>query len=207
MLWRDLDCAPHPGQAIGCPLPPDRPACSPRSTLTTFKPAAGDHVIDVFISPCCRIPWQHASPRGRRTRVACTRVNQTPFKRSATGLLPFQYESDAGEAGLTVWRVFPCIWSCGAQPGEVEKLTAWLHDADHSALYGIRRFVHTRTPGSRGGSQCDHRNLEQRSDRRSDQPAEDAEASKRGRAGIDLLRARMILLSPIKNHTKWGKPI
>ena len=42
-------------------------ACSPRSTLTTFKPAAGDHVIDVFISPCCRIPWQHASPRGRRT--------------------------------------------------------------------------------------------------------------------------------------------
>jgi transposase len=27
--------------------------------------------------------------------------------------------------------------------GDVENLTAWLHDADHSALYGIRRFVRT----------------------------------------------------------------
>jgi hypothetical protein len=27
--------------------------------------------------------------------------------------------------------------------GDVEKLTVWLHDADRSALYGIRRFVHT----------------------------------------------------------------
>ena len=32
-----------------------------RSTLTTVKPAAGDHVIDVFIAPCCRIPSQGAS--------------------------------------------------------------------------------------------------------------------------------------------------
>ena len=27
--------------------------------------------------------------------------------------------------------------------GDVDKLTAWLHDADRSAFYGIRRFVHT----------------------------------------------------------------
>ena len=27
--------------------------------------------------------------------------------------------------------------------GDTEKLTAWLYDADRSALYGIRRFVHT----------------------------------------------------------------
>jgi hypothetical protein len=27
--------------------------------------------------------------------------------------------------------------------GDVAKLTVWLHDADRSTLYGIRRFVHT----------------------------------------------------------------
>jgi hypothetical protein len=27
--------------------------------------------------------------------------------------------------------------------GDVEKLTVWLHDADRSTLYAIRRFVHT----------------------------------------------------------------
>jgi transposase len=27
--------------------------------------------------------------------------------------------------------------------GDTEKLTTWLYDADRSALYGIRRFVHT----------------------------------------------------------------
>ena len=73
MLWRDLDCAPHPGQKVGCPLSTVTvQACSRRSTLTTFKPAAGDHVIDVFIAPSCRIPSQGASRpahhRERRTR-------------------------------------------------------------------------------------------------------------------------------------------
>ena len=66
-------CAPHPGQKVGCRLSTVTvQACSRRSTLRTFKPAAGDHVIDVFIALSCRIPSQGASrpahPRERRTR-------------------------------------------------------------------------------------------------------------------------------------------
>ena len=57
-----FDCAPHPGQKVGCRLSTVTvQACSRRSTLTTFKPAPGDHAIDVFIAPCCRVPSQGAS--------------------------------------------------------------------------------------------------------------------------------------------------
>ena len=78
MLWRDLDCAPHPGQKVGCRLSTVTvQACSRRSTLTTFKPAAGDHVIDVFIAPCCRIPSQGASrPAHHRERRTRRRLHQ-----------------------------------------------------------------------------------------------------------------------------------
>ena len=72
MLWRDLDWAPHSGQKIGCRLSTVTvKACSRRSTPTMFKPAAGDHAIDVFIASCCRIPSQGASwpaSSGGRTR-------------------------------------------------------------------------------------------------------------------------------------------
>ena len=78
MLWRDLDCAPHPGQEVGCRLSTVTvQACSRRSTLTTFKPAAGDHVIDVFIAPCCRIPSKGASrPAHHRERRTRRRLHQ-----------------------------------------------------------------------------------------------------------------------------------
>ena len=86
MLWRDLDRAPHPGQKVGRRLSTVTvKACSRRSTLTTFMPAAGDHVIDVFIAPCCRIPSQGASPpasSGASHQASLApRVNQTPRKR------------------------------------------------------------------------------------------------------------------------------
>jgi hypothetical protein len=83
VLWRDSDRAPHPGQKVGCRLCTETvQACSPRSTLTTFKPAAGDHAINVFIAPRCRIPSQRASPpahhQERRTHAACTKSQSDP---------------------------------------------------------------------------------------------------------------------------------
>ena len=82
MLWRDLDCAPHPGQKVGCRLSTVTVhARSRRSTPTTFKPAPGDHVIDVFIAPCCRIPSQGASrpasSGASHPASLAPRVNQT----------------------------------------------------------------------------------------------------------------------------------
>jgi hypothetical protein len=82
VLWRDLDCAPHPGQKVGCRLSTMTvQACSPCSTLTTFKPAAADHVIDVFIAPCCRIPSQGASsPAHHRERRTRRRLHQESIR-------------------------------------------------------------------------------------------------------------------------------
>ena len=87
MLWRDLDCAPHSGQKVGCRLSTVIvKACSRRSTLTTFMPAAGDHVIDVFITSCCRIPSQGASPPAHHRRNAApgVRSHQESIRPGAT---------------------------------------------------------------------------------------------------------------------------
>ena len=85
MLWRDLDCAPHSGQKVGCRLSTVTvKACSRRSTLTTFMPAAGDHAIDVFITSCCRIPSQGASPPAHHQEShpasACTKSQSDLLK-------------------------------------------------------------------------------------------------------------------------------
>ena len=86
--------------------------------------------------------------------------------------------------------------------GDVEKLTAWLHDADHSALYGIRRFVHTLRQDL---AAVRNAITETWSNGQTEGQINRLKMLKRamyGRAGIDLLRARMIPLSPIQNHTK-----
>jgi hypothetical protein len=86
--------------------------------------------------------------------------------------------------------------------GDVEKLTAWLHDADRSAFYGIRRFAHTLrldlaavrnaiTETWSSGQTEGHINRLKMLKR-----------AMYGRARVDLLRARMIPLSPIQNHAK-----
>ena len=85
--------------------------------------------------------------------------------------------------------------------GDVEKLTVWLHDADRSAIYGIRRFVHTlhldlaavrnaiSETWSNGQTEGQINRLKM------------LKRAMYGRAGVDLLRARMIPLSPGQNHT------
>ena len=86
--------------------------------------------------------------------------------------------------------------------GDVEKLTAWLHDADRSALYGIRRFVHTLRQDL---AAVRNAITETWSNGQTEGQINRLKMLKRamyGRAGIDLLRARMIPLSPIQNHTK-----
>jgi hypothetical protein len=80
-----VPCAPHSGQKVGCRLSTVTVhARSRRSTSTTFKPALGDHGIDVFIAPCCRIPSQGASrpasPGASHPASPAPRVNQTPLR-------------------------------------------------------------------------------------------------------------------------------
>ena len=86
--------------------------------------------------------------------------------------------------------------------GDTEKLTAWLYDADRSALYGIRRFVHTlRLDLAAVGNAI----TERWSNGQTEGQINRLKMLKRamyGSAGIDLLRARMMPLNPIPNHTK-----
>ena len=86
--------------------------------------------------------------------------------------------------------------------GDTEKLTAWLYDADRSALYGIRRFVHTlRLDLAAVGNAI----TERWSNGQTEGQINRLKTLKRamyGSAGIDLLRARMMPLNPIPNHTK-----
>jgi hypothetical protein len=102
VLWRDLDRAPHPGQKVDCRLSTVTvKACSRRSTLTTFMPAAGDHVIDVFIAPCCRIPAQGASPpassaEARHPASACTKSQSDPLDDSSLERSMYLEESNIG---------------------------------------------------------------------------------------------------------------
>ena len=110
MLWRDLDRAPHPGQKVGRRLSTVTvKACSRRSTLTTFVPAAGDHVIDVFIAPCCRIPVARRQPASiiggaSAPGVAC---NQTPPKWLPT------------PAGMRKWRSVDIVANGSIRPQQL----------------------------------------------------------------------------------------
>ncbi len=86
--------------------------------------------------------------------------------------------------------------------GDAEKLTAWMHDADHTALYGIRRFVHTLRQDL---AAVRNAITETWSNGQTEGHINRLKMLKRamyGRAGIDLLCARMIPLSPTQNHTK-----
>jgi len=85
---------------------------------------------------------------------------------------------------------------------DIEKLTVWLHDADRSALYGIRRFAHTL---SQDLAAVRNAITETWSNGQTEGQINRLKMLKRamyGRAGIDLLRARMVPLTTLRNHTK-----
>jgi hypothetical protein len=86
--------------------------------------------------------------------------------------------------------------------GDVEKLTAWLHDADRSALYGIRRFVHTLRLDLAAVCNAITKTWSSGQTEGQISRLKMLKRAMYGRAGVDLLRARMIPLSPIQNHTK-----
>jgi transposase len=84
---------------------------------------------------------------------------------------------------------------------DVQKLDVWLHDADRSELYGIRRFARTLRQDlaavrnatteiwSNGQTECQINRLKT------------LKCSMYGRAGVDLLRARLLPFQSIEHHT------
>ncbi len=84
--------------------------------------------------------------------------------------------------------------------GDVEKLTAWLHDAQHSTLYGIRCFAQTLTLDL---AAVRNAITERWSNGQVEGQINRLKILKRamyGRVGVDLLRARMMPFEPAINH-------
>jgi transposase InsO family protein len=143
VLWRDLDCAPHPGQKVGCRLfTVTVHARSRRSTPTTFKPAPGDHVIDVFIAPCCRISSQGASrpasSGASHPASLAPRVNQTRPKWLLT-----KTQRLYREEGLTVRKRKGRKRATGMRTPilvEARPNARWSVDFVHDQLSNGRRF-------------------------------------------------------------------
>ena len=74
-------------------------------------------------------------------------------------------------------------------------------------LYGIRRFVSHFASERRGSSQCDLRSLEQWPDEGQINRFKTLKLAMYGRAGTDLLRARMMPVQLIENHASQADPI
>lgn len=85
---------------------------------------------------------------------------------------------------------------------DVQKLDVWLDDADRSGLYGIRRFARTLR---RDLAAVRNAITDAWSNGQTEGQINRLKMLKRamyGRAGVDLLRARMIPFQFIKIHTK-----
>jgi hypothetical protein len=110
----DLGGVLDPGQKPGSQLcTVIVPASSLRSTLTTFRHAAGDHVIDFFIASRCRRckrPVGHHIVGNAAPTSLAPRVNQTPMKCQLKLRLKPALE-DAGQNHLALRRRGPVLTS------------------------------------------------------------------------------------------------
>ena len=79
---------------------------------------------------------------------------------------------------------------------DTEKLDVWLHDADRSGLYGIRRFARTlRQDRDAITKTWSNGQTEGRINR-----LKTLERAMYGSAGIELLRARVLPIRPTEQH-------
>jgi hypothetical protein len=149
---------------------------------TAATPILVDHVTGHLVSPIVAAALC-VKPRGLLTQAQAAQVDA--FK--------------AISPAFATMRALAMRFRGILRGGDVEKLTVWLRDADRSALYGIRRFVHTLRLDL---TAVRNAITETWSNGQTEGQINRLKMLKRamyGRAGVDLLRARMIPLSP--SHT------
>ena len=84
---------------------------------------------------------------------------------------------------------------------DVQKLDQWLDDADRSGLYGIRRFAHTLRQDLAAVRSAISETWSNGQTEGQINRLKTLKRSMYGRAGAALLRARMIPVQLIENHT------
>ena len=106
----------------------------------------------------------------------------------------------ASSSDFATMRAFAMRFRSLLRGGDVEKLDAWLHDAQHSTLYGIRRFAQTLTLDI---AAVRNAITERWSNGQVEGQINRLKMLKRamyGRASVGLLRARMMPLRPDIDH-------
>src|ERR1700712_5297299 len=148
-----------------------RPAATTEaSTLPLLDPATGHLVSPIVAAALC------VKTRGMLTAAQAVTVDA--FKASSTE--------------FAAMRVLAMRFRSLLRGRDVEKLTIWLHDAQHSTLYGIRRFAQTLTLDL---AAVRNAITERWSNGQVEGQINRLKMLKRamyGRAGVDLLRARMM---------------
>jgi transposase len=156
-----------------------RPTAAEATTSYLVDPANGHSVSPIVAAALC------VKPRGMLTPTQEATVDA--FK--------------ANSREFAAMRALAMRFRSLLRGGDVEKLTVWLHDAQHSVLYGIRRFAQTLTLDL---AAVRNAITERWSNGQVEGQINRLKMLKRtmyGRAGVSLLRARMMPFNPDEDHT------
>ena len=156
-----------------------RPAATAEAnTSPLLDPANGYLVSPIVAAALC------VKPRGMLTPTQAVSVDAF----------------EASSSDFAAMRALAMRFRSLLRGGDVEKLTVWLRDAQHSVLYGIRRFAQTLTLDL---AAIRNAITERWSNGQVEGQINRLKMLKRamyGRAGVDLLRARMMPFEPAINH-------
>ena len=148
------------------------------TTLLLRDPATGHLVSPIVGAALC------VKPRGMLTPAQAVTIDA--FKASSTE--------------FATMRALAMRFRALVRGGDVEKLKTWLHDAQYSFIYGIRRFAQTLTLDL---AAVRNAVTERWSNGQVEGQVNRLKMLKRaryGRAGVDLLQARMRPFKPAMNH-------
>ncbi|MGI4748884.1 MAG: transposase [Janthinobacterium lividum] len=158
-----------------------RPTATAEATASPLlDPATGHLVSPIAAAALC------VKPRGMLTTKQAVTVDA--FKASSTD--------------FAAMRALAMRFRALLRDGDVKKLTTWLHDARHSTLFEIRRFAQTLTLDL---AAVRNAITERWSNGQVEGQITRLKMLKRamnGRAGVDLLRARLMPFKPETNHSK-----
>ena len=152
-------------------------ACTPATPV--LSDALTGHLVSPIVAAALCV-----KPRGLLTKTQAAKVDA--FK--------------AVSADFAAMRALAMRFRGILRGADVQKLTVWLHDADRSGLYGIRRFVRTLRQDL---AAVRNAITETWSSGQTEGQINRLKMLKRamyGRAGVELLRARMMPLHSTEYH-------
>ncbi|MGI4959942.1 MAG: ISL3 family transposase [Janthinobacterium lividum] len=164
----------------------DRPPSVIRCNKLTFPATPGisynlttGHLVSPIVAAALCV-----KPRGTLTLTQAVTVDA--FKASSTE--------------FAIMRALAMRFRSLLRGGDVEKLETWLHDAQHSTVYGIRRFAQTLTLDLAAVRNAITKRWSNGQVEGQINRLKMLKRAMYGRAGVDLLRARMMPFKTAISH-------